>query len=235
MDYFFKSLDELIKDAQGLLKELNKVKVKKDGKETVQLTGIDGKPTEDDSIFGSRNKIFEGFEKAFTLFKEEFKGEPSIDDFAEQNAMYYLFHEETFVQCTEAFEALLSKVKENLAKISSMKEGMSSGESYGDAEEEFQKLLAFTEAKDLVNDIIVYLNMMIDNRNCARQACNNASMIDLLMVYAENGRKFFDNPENFVFKGLERVKEMHDTVVKISEAVVHNLKCESLMDMITEL
>lgn len=224
MAYFFDTLDQWISDVEDYINELNKRTVVKNGVTQVQLIGIDGKPTEDKSLFGSRNSIFKNFKYNHGIY---IRGNDShdIEKFQQENSYQYLWRDNHFDNAIGRFDAIYNTLVEADKEIAAMKAEYESETSDKEAIDDW--------AQDKVEEMFTLVMWLTKSFEKAQYAGNAGIMTDMMMSYTMKGRAFLDDPEWQDVKGLKKIEEMRATLAHAVDVIENNLKCESIKDFKT--
>ncbi len=224
MAYFFDTLDQWISDVEDYINELNKRTVVKDGVTQVQLIGIDGKHTEDKSLFGSRNSIFKNFKYNHGIYIRE-NDSHDIEKFQQENSYQYLWRDNHFDNAIGRFDAIYNTLVEADKEIVAMKAEYESESSDKEAIDDW--------AQDKVEEMFTLVMWLTKSFEKAQYAGNAGIMTDMMMSYTMKGRAFLDDPEWQDVKGLKKIEEMRATLAHAVDVIENNLKCKSIKDFKT--
>ena len=224
MAYFFDTLDQWIADVDAYINELNKRTVVKNGVIQVQLIGIDGKPTEDKSLFGSRNSIFKNFKYNYGIY---IRGNDShdIEKFQQENSYQYLWRDNHFDNAIGQFDAIYNTLVEADKEVVAMKAEYESESSDKEAIDDW--------AQDKVEEMFTLVMWLTKSFEKAQYSGFAGIMTDMMMSYTMKGRVFLDDPEWQDVKGLKKIEEMRGIIAHATDVIENNLKCKSIKDFKT--
>ncbi|MBR3281625.1 MAG: hypothetical protein IKI57_07335 [Clostridia bacterium] len=224
MAYFFETLDQWIADVDAYINELSKHTFVKDGVAQEQLIGIDGKPTEDKSLFGSRNSIFKNFKFNYSIYIRE-NDRHDIDKFQQENSYQYLWRDNHFDNAIAHFNTIHNTLVEADKEIIAMKAEYES--------EDADKAAIDDWAQDKVEEMLRLVLLLTKIFEKAQYAGNAGIMTDMMMSYTMKGRAFLDDPEWQDVKGLKKIEEMRGIIAHVTDVIENNLKCKSIKDFQT--
>lgn len=227
MALFFENLDAFIKDVKDYQKELSTPIVDENGEPKVVLIGIDGNPTEDDSVLGNRQKIFMHFEKLHEAYTGKFEN-PTIKEFHEMHTMALIQSGATFRRCEETFGSIFDEVTQKFKEIDKIKNDLLSG-SLTDT----KAIEAEMNAKLLINELYDLAYKMKLCYDGAFEQAISARLMNMVMGYVEKGRDFFNDSLYFEDTFTPCIEEMFKAFDSIRVKLRHNARCDSAKEMIT--
>lgn len=200
-----------------------------DGKPKVQLIGIDGSPTNDDSIFGSRQNIFEHFENLYNAYTNQSE-EPSIEDMYQAHTMALLSYSASYRRCEEEFDELFDKLATKIKRLDEIKNNLTSGTvTAGEASTlEVEAITIINDMYDIAYGVKKYYEGAVSTSNTAR-------LMNMVMGYMEHGREFFNDEKSFEDTFTPYVESMFSDFEKVRKMLKFNARCTSAKDMITTI
>jgi len=227
MEFHFNSLDEWIKDVQDYAAELNTPITNENGESFIQLIGIDGNPTDDESVLGNRQIIFMHFEKMYDAYLES-TDNPNLKEFHEHHLMNLITSSATYRRLDEVMDNIFAEITNKFKKLDEYKQGIANGSI------PFPKSLEVEqEAKVIINDIY---NLAFNMKKCyeaMEEQAVSARLVNMVIGYTEVGRDFFGVHiyfEDTFTPHLEAIFKSFDSIRKMLR---FDARCDSVKEMIT--
>ncbi len=222
MALYFNNLDEFIKDVKDYANVLNGSSTIVNGKPTIQLIGIDGNPTDDDSVLGSRQKIFEHFEKLYEAYIQE-ANKPSLNDFHDMNTMALITRSAGYRKAFEHFEDLFDEMVENTKSIDELIEQEKNGVP-----------VDINDAREILN---VMYDMTLQMKRYYEVAYNlsiTARLMNMIIGYTKKGREFFNDASYFEDTFSNMLEQMSKIIDLYRRMLKYNANCDFVSEMRTD-
>lgn len=227
MAFFFKDLDAFITDLKDFEECLNVTITNEDGEEELQLIGLDGKPTDDKSVFGSRQIILYHFEQLYLAYLDS-TDTPTIEGFQDNHSAALIKASANYRTCVEGFDNVNEKIHSEFVNLSEIKNMlMIGGFSQGEVAEKELK------AKVIVNELYDWAYKLKMLYGAAVEQANTARLMCMITGYMEKGRVFFDETNYFEDTFTPCLDKMYKIFDSIRVKLKHNARCDSAKDMIT--
>ncbi len=227
MKYYFKDLKEMNASIDDNIARLNVPITNSNGESVVQLIGIDGKPTEDDSIFNNRQSIFDNFKQNYDAYIANITS-TSIEDFAKRNSIALITESATYRKCVELFWDNFKDAEANLKSIENLKTKVAAGDTSVDSE----FLTPYERANRIVNETYDIAFDLKAYYQAAQKKSAGARFISMMLGFIEEGEDFFNNPQHFEDTYTPDLDDMYKAFKELHSKLKHNARHE-LQDMIT--
>lgn len=229
MAFYFKDLDEFIKDVRAYSKELYTPVVDEKGEEKIRLIDFAGNPTEDESIFASRQDIFMHFENLYNAYMES-TDEPSVENFNAIHAMNLISSSSTLRKLFEFFDDTMDEMKTELKKLEEFKQYI-----LNDAIPATQVPFTETDSKRIVDEMY---ELAFKMKKCIQLFWENNNTVRLMgfvMGYVSSGRDFFKNKIWAEDPFTSQIEKRVEVFEKIRKMLKFNARCDSVKEMITTI
>ncbi len=227
MPNYFQNLDAFITTVDENIARLNIPITNACGKSVIQLVGIDGKPTNDNTILGNRQNIFNHFKKLFETYTAS-TSMPTIEDFQNRNEMALIVHSARYRKCVESFYDCLEDAKKKFEGINDLKKKLTDNETSVES--------SGCSIQDMADEIVSKLyEKFFELKYYYKEAQSQATMARLtcmMLGFIEEGDDFFNNPVNFEDTFTPCLNDMYKVYSDYHFKIKKNIHRE-VKDMVT--